>query len=74
MRGRYQIRRKDGAVISARYVAIANVLPGIHVSALSTAALIAELAARSRASRRRPVERSAVTRRNPSPRATSITS
>jgi PAS domain S-box-containing protein len=35
MRGRYQLRRKDGLILTARYVAIANVLPGIHVSALT---------------------------------------
>jgi PAS domain S-box-containing protein len=34
MAGRYRIRRKDGIVIVAEYVAFANVLPGLHVSAL----------------------------------------
>jgi len=34
MRGRYALRRKDGRVVAARYVAVANVLPGVHVSAL----------------------------------------
>jgi len=34
MRGDYQLRRKNGTVVTARYVAVANVLPGIHVSAL----------------------------------------
>jgi PAS domain S-box-containing protein len=43
MRGNYQIRRKDGVLVTARYVALAHVLPGLHVSALTTAALIAEL-------------------------------
>jgi PAS domain S-box-containing protein len=35
MRGTYKLRRKDGTVVDARYVAVANVLPGIHVSALT---------------------------------------
>jgi len=34
MSGEYQLRRKDGQVMKARYVAVANVLPGVHVSAL----------------------------------------
>ncbi len=34
MSGRYAVRRKNGAVLNAAYVAIANVLPGVHVSAL----------------------------------------
>ena len=34
MSGEYQLRRKDGQVMKARYVAAANVLPGVHVSAL----------------------------------------
>ena len=34
MSGEYQIRRKDGQLMKARYVAVANVLPGVHVSAL----------------------------------------
>ena len=40
MAGRYRLRRKNGRVVEARYVAIANVLPGVHVSALATAALV----------------------------------
>lgn len=35
MRGTYVIRRKDGTHVRARYVAIANVVRGLHVSALS---------------------------------------
>src|SRR6476646_10814832 len=35
MSGIYQIRKKDGALVRARYVAVANVLPGVHVSALT---------------------------------------
>lgn len=34
MSGRYELRRKDGSIISADYLAIAHVLPGVHVSAL----------------------------------------
>jgi PAS domain S-box-containing protein len=34
MSGEYQIRRQDGQLMKARYVAVANVLPGVHVSAL----------------------------------------
>jgi PAS domain S-box-containing protein len=40
MAGRYRLRRKSGRSVDARYVAIANVLPGLHVSALATAALV----------------------------------
>jgi PAS domain S-box-containing protein len=40
MAGRYHLRRKNGRIVEARYVAIANVLPGLHVSALATAALV----------------------------------
>ena len=40
MAGRYRLRRRNGRIIEARYVAIANVLPGLHVSALATAALV----------------------------------
>lgn len=34
MTGDYQVRRKDETVVTARYFAVANVLPGVHVSAL----------------------------------------
>jgi PAS domain S-box-containing protein len=34
MDGVYQIRRKDGRLRRTRYVAIAGVLPGVHLSAL----------------------------------------
>jgi PAS domain S-box-containing protein len=40
MAGRYRLRRKSGRIVEARYVAISNVLPGLHVSALATAALV----------------------------------
>jgi PAS domain S-box-containing protein len=35
--GDYTVRRRDGQSIRTRYVAIANVSPGLHVSALSAA-------------------------------------
>jgi PAS domain S-box-containing protein len=41
MRGNYQLRRKNGTVVTARYVAVANVLPGIHVSALARRSRVA---------------------------------
>jgi PAS domain S-box-containing protein len=53
MRGRYQIQRKDGTVVAARYFAVANVLPGVHVSALSTTELEATLAMMPRTGGRR---------------------
>jgi len=34
MAGEYALRRKDGTIVAAQYVAIANVLPSVHVSAL----------------------------------------
>lgn len=34
MAGLYELRRKDGSVLTANYLAIANVLPGVHVSVL----------------------------------------
>lgn len=40
MAGWYPLRRKSGRIVKARYVAIANVLPGLHVSALATPALV----------------------------------
>jgi len=40
MSGRYRLRRKNGRIVDARYVAVANVLPGLHVSALATAAIV----------------------------------
>jgi len=35
MAGEYDLRRRDGTIIRAKYLAIANVLPGVHVSALT---------------------------------------
>ena len=40
MSGQYRLQRKSGRVVSARYVALANVLPGLHVSALATPTLV----------------------------------
>lgn len=34
MRGTYEIRRKDGSSARTEYVALANVVPGLHLSAL----------------------------------------
>lgn len=34
MGGRYELRRKSGTIVLADYLAIAHVLPGVHVSAL----------------------------------------
>ena len=36
--GRYILRRRDGAPVEAQYCAIANVVPGLHVSAIAEAA------------------------------------
>jgi|SRR5581483_4678365 len=35
MSGEYQVCHKSGRIIVARYFAVANVLPGVHVSALA---------------------------------------
>ena len=40
MSGTYQLRKKNGRVVKARYFAAANVLPGLHVSALATVPLV----------------------------------
>jgi CheY-like chemotaxis protein len=37
LEGRYQIRRRDGVPVEAQYCAIANVIPGLHVSAIAEA-------------------------------------
>ena len=34
-RGRYDIRRKDGSIVTVDYLAIANAVPGLHLSLLS---------------------------------------
>jgi len=48
MSGTYALRRKSGRVVAAQYFAAANVLPGLHVSALATVPLIKRLRAGSR--------------------------
>jgi PAS domain S-box-containing protein len=40
MSGWYPLRIKSGRIVRARYVAIANVLPGLHVSALATPTVV----------------------------------
>ena len=40
--GRYLLRRRDGTLVEAPYCAVANVLPGLHLSALLIAAIIPE--------------------------------
>src|SRR5438128_363806 len=40
MAGWYPLRKKSGRVVNAHYVAIANVLPGLHVSALATPTVV----------------------------------
>jgi PAS domain S-box-containing protein len=35
--GHYLLRRRDGGAVEARYVALANIAPGWHVSALAAA-------------------------------------
>ena len=35
--GRYTLRRRDGVAVEAQYCAIANVIPGLHLSALTKA-------------------------------------
>jgi PAS domain S-box-containing protein len=40
MSGWYPLRKKNGRTVNARYVAMANVLPGLHVSALATPSVV----------------------------------
>jgi PAS domain S-box-containing protein len=54
--GSYTLKPKTGRVIHASFFAAANVLPGLHVSALTTASLIAQL--------RRPATRARKPRRS----------
>lgn len=35
--GRYRLRRRDGEAVEAQYCAIANIVPGLHVSAVALA-------------------------------------
>jgi PAS domain S-box-containing protein len=53
MSGTYPVRRKSGRVVKARYFAAANVLPGLHVSALATPPLLRRLRRRYALSRTR---------------------
>jgi PAS domain S-box-containing protein len=48
MAGRYPLCRKDGRQIRADFRAWANVLPGLHVSALATPALVRRRRAKTR--------------------------
>jgi PAS domain S-box-containing protein len=48
MAGWYPLRRKSGRIVKARYVAIANVLPGLHVSVLATPAIVLRFEQRRR--------------------------
>jgi PAS domain S-box-containing protein len=48
MAGWYPLRGKSGRIVKARYVAIANVLPGLHVSALATPAIVLRFERRRR--------------------------
>ena len=50
MSGAYPIRRRDGRIVRCRYMAVANILPGVHVSVLLTPAL-------ARALRTKPARR-----------------
>ena len=57
MRGSYQLCCKDGSIVTARYVAVANVLPGIHVSAMATPGLTRAPTPGARKRRTRPGRR-----------------
>jgi hypothetical protein len=41
--GAYPLRRKDGTLVRTTYFATAHVLPGLHLSALATGALVRRL-------------------------------
>jgi PAS domain S-box-containing protein len=51
MSGTYPLRKKSGRVVKARYFAAANVLPGLHVSALATSPLVTRFRRRARHAR-----------------------
>jgi PAS domain S-box-containing protein len=40
--GRYILRRRDGAPVEAQYCAVANVVPGLHLSAIARASQLPE--------------------------------
>ena len=46
--GSYQLRRRDGTPVRTTYVAVAHVLPGLHLSALATSGLVGRLSRRAR--------------------------
>jgi PAS domain S-box-containing protein len=46
--GVYQLRRKDGTLVRTTYLAIAHVLPGLHLSALATRELVRRLSRSTR--------------------------
>ena len=54
MAGRYTLCRKDGTTVRADFRAWANVLPGVHVSALATPALLRGARTRVRRAVRQP--------------------
>ena len=41
--GSYRIQRRDGTLVTTTYFAVAHVLPGLHLSALATGALVRRL-------------------------------
>jgi len=61
MAGRYTLCRKDGSTVRADFRAWANVLPGVHVSALATPALLRGAMTRVR---RTPRQRRSTDRRD----------
>jgi PAS domain S-box-containing protein len=48
MSGMYTIRRKDGRLVRAEFRAWANVLPGVHISAMATPEMLRQAAAARR--------------------------
>ena len=48
MAGWYPLRKKGGRIVKARYAAVANVLPGLHVSALATPSVVIQFRTRIR--------------------------
>jgi PAS domain S-box-containing protein len=51
--GDYDVRRKDGHIVHASFLAVAHVLPGLHVSAMASPHLLRQLSP----ARRVPVRR-----------------
>ena len=48
MAGWHPLRKKSGRIVKARYAAVANVLPGLHVSALATPSVVIQFRTRIR--------------------------